>query len=86
MCFVVVRDRGSQVKMLWDKGKVTRMKSITLADIQKSNKLKKQICNNCKEQLKGTLSKGQLEKFEGIFYSAVDDYILQRKDSANGNS
>ena len=72
--------------MLWDKGKVTRMKSITLADIQKSNKLKKQICNNCKEQLKGTLSKGQLEKFEGIFYSAVDDYILQRKDSANGNS
>lgn len=37
------------------------------------------------EQLKDVLSDKQLEQFEDVFYSAVNGYILKRKDSANGN-
>ena len=59
--------------------------NITLEDIRESNRIKKETCKNCMEQLKDVLSNEQLNKFEDAFYSAVNGYILKRKDSANGN-
>lgn len=37
------------------------------------------------EQLKDILLDKQLEQFEDVFYSAINGYILKRKESANGN-
>lgn len=48
--------------------------------IKESNRIKKEMCKSCMEQLKGVLSNEQLEKFEDVFYSAVNGYILKRKD------
>ncbi len=56
------------------------MDIITLEDIKESNRIKKETCKSCMEQLKGILSNEQLEKFEDAFYSAVNGYILKRKD------
>ena len=53
--------------------------------IKESNRIKKEACKNCMEQLKNVLSDKQLEQFEDVFYSAVNGYILKRKDLANGN-
>ena len=61
------------------------MNIITLEDIRESNSIKKESCKSCMEQLKGVLSNEQLEKFEDAFYSAVNGYILKRKDSANSD-
>lgn len=55
--------------------------NITLEDIRESNRIKREICKNCIEQLKDVLSDNQLEQFEDAFYSAVNGYILKRKDS-----
>lgn len=57
------------------------MNTINIEKIQKSNQLKKETCKSCMEQLKGVLSNEELEKFEDAFYSAVNGYILKRKDS-----
>lgn len=54
-------------------------------DIKESNCLKKKICENCMEELKGVFSDDQLKRFEDAFYSAVDGYIVERKDSTNGS-
>lgn len=56
------------------------MNTITLEDIKESNRIKKETCKSCTEQLKDVLSDKQLEKFEDAFYSAVNGYILKRKD------
>ena len=48
--------------------------------IKESNRIKKESCKSCMEQLKDVLSNEQLEKFEDAFYSAVNGYILKRKD------
>lgn len=56
------------------------MNTISIEEIQKSNQLKKETCKSCMEQLNGILSNEQLEKFEDAFYSAVNGYILKRKD------
>lgn len=56
------------------------MDIITLEDIRESNHIKKETCKSYMEQLKGVLSNEQLEKFEDAFYSAVNGYILKRKD------
>lgn len=61
------------------------MDIITLEDIRESNCIKKETCKSCMEQLKDVLSDKQLGQFEDVFYSAVNGYILKRKDSANGN-
>lgn len=61
------------------------MDIITLEDIRESNRIKKETCKSCMEQLKDVLSDKQLEQFEDVFYSAVNGYILKRKDSSNGN-
>lgn len=53
--------------------------------IKESNRIKKEACKSCMEQLKDVLSDKQLEQFEDIFYSTVNGYILKRKESANGN-
>ena len=53
--------------------------------IKESNRIKKEACKNCMEQLKDVLLDKQLEQFEDAFYSAVNGYILKREDSANGN-
>lgn len=54
--------------------------NITLEDIRESNRIKRETCKNCIEQLKDVLSDNQLEQFEDAFYSAVNGYILKRKD------
>ena len=56
------------------------MNTISIEEIQKSNQLKKETCKSCMEQLKGVLSNEELEQFEDAFYSAVNGYILKRKD------
>ena len=56
------------------------MNTISIEEIQKSNQLKKESCKSCIEQLKDVLSDNQLEQFEDAFYSAVNGYILKRKD------
>ena len=48
--------------------------------IKESNRIKRETYKSCMEQLKGILSNEQLEKFEDAFYSAVNGYILKRKD------
>ena len=53
--------------------------------IKESNRIKKEACKSCKKQLKNVLSDEQLERFEDVFYSAINGYILKRKGSANGN-
>lgn len=53
--------------------------------IKESNCIKKETCKNCMEQLKDVLSDEQLEQFEDVFYSAVNGYILKRKEPVNGN-
>lgn len=55
--------------------------TISIEEIQKSNQLKKESCKSCIEQLKDILSNEELEQFEDAFYSAVNGYILKRKDS-----
>ena len=52
--------------------------------IKESNRIKKEVCKNCVEQLKDVLSDKQLEQFEDVFYSAINGYILKREDSTNG--
>lgn len=56
------------------------MDIITLEDIRESSRLKEKACKSCMEQLKGIFSDVQLQEFEGAFHSAVDGYILRRKD------
>ena len=54
-------------------------------DIKESNCLKKRICENCMEELKGIFSDDQLKLFEESFYRATAGVILERKDSVNGS-
>jgi hypothetical protein len=42
------------------------MDIITLENIRESNRIKKETCKSCMEQLKGVLSNEQLEKLEKI--------------------
>lgn len=52
--------------------------------LNESEYLKELICNSCKEQLKGTLSIEQLEKFEDVFYTSAEKYLFSRKkENAN---
>lgn len=53
--------------------------SVTMEDIIASNRAKTETCNNCKESLKGILTSEQLEKFEDVFYTATQDYIIRRQ-------
>lgn len=61
------------------------MSTFYIKNINESNRLKKKICENCMEELKGIFSDNQLKRFEDVFYSALNGCILKRKDSANGN-
>ena len=55
------------------------MPVITMEDIIESNRLKKEACDNCKEDLKDKLTPEQLKKFEDAFYSAANGYLFSRK-------
>lgn len=55
------------------------MAAITMEDIIESNRLKKEACNNCKEDLKDKLTPEQLQKFEDVFYSTAKGYLFSRK-------
>lgn len=55
------------------------MRTITLKDIRESNRIKKEICESCMEDLKGVLSDDQLKKFEETFYDAVAGAVLGKK-------
>lgn len=52
----------------------------TMEDIIRSNRIKKEACEECKEDLKNILTSEQLEKFEEAFYSAAKGYIFRRKE------
>lgn len=47
-------------------------------DIKESNCLKKRICENCMEELKGIFSDDQLKRFEESFYKATAGAVLER--------
>lgn len=55
------------------------MPVITMEDIIESNRLKKEECDNCKEDLKDKLTPEQLQKFEDVFYTAAKKYLFSRK-------
>lgn len=60
------------------------MATITMEDIIESNRLKKEACDNCKEDLKDKLTPEQLQKFEDVFYTAAKGYLFSRKkENAN---
>ncbi len=56
------------------------MEIITPKDIKESNRIKKETCKSCKEQLKGILSDEQLKQFEDAFFSAVKGYTFRRQE------
>lgn len=51
----------------------------TMEDVIESNRLKKEACDNCKEDLKDKLTPEQLQKFEDAFYSAAKSNLFSRK-------
>ena len=57
------------------------MAAITIEEIIESNRIKKEACNNCKEELKDKLMPEQLQKFEDAFYSASKGYLFKRKEN-----
>lgn len=57
------------------------MPVVTMEDIIESNRLKKEACNNCKEELKDKLTPEQLQKFEDAFYSASKGCLFKRKEN-----
>ena len=48
--------------------------------IEESERIKNQIINECKDQLKGVLSDDELKKFEIAFWSATDRYLFKKKE------
>lgn len=57
--------------------KVIGMENI--AKIQ-SDKLKKELYENCAEELKGIFTPEQLNQFQQVYYSVMDKYILSPKE------
>lgn len=57
------------------------MSVITMEQIIKSNTIKKETCNKCKDELQNIFSPEQLSKFEEIFYSVSKDYLFSRKEN-----
>ena len=55
------------------------MNAFHVKDIKESNRIKKEICENCKEDLKEVLSNDQLNKFENCFYGAIANAVLGRR-------
>lgn len=51
--------------------------------INESNRIKDEVCNNCKSQLKGALSDNDLQIFEDIFYKVASGYVLREKRGLN---
>jgi len=49
-------------------------------DIRKSNRLKKEICESCMEELKGIFTDDQLKRFEESFYKATNNMVLERRE------
>lgn len=56
------------------------MKKITLEVIEESERLKKEMCESCMEDLKGIFTKEQLQRFEAVFYSNMVGRIFERKE------
>lgn len=56
------------------------MSTFYIKNIKESNRLKKKICENCMEELKGVFSDDQLKKFEESFYKATADVVLEKKE------
>lgn len=44
-----------------------------------SNNIKREACENCKNQLKGILSDDEMKLFEDSFYKATERYVFKRK-------
>ena len=55
------------------------MCAFSIKDIRESNRIKKEICESCMEDLKDVLSDDQLKKFEDCFYGATANAILERR-------
>lgn len=55
------------------------MAAITMEDIIESNHLKKEGFNALRNDMKGIMSKAQLDKLEEVFMSCTDDYLFRRK-------
>ena len=55
------------------------MDIITLEDIRESNRIKKETCESCMEDLKGVLSDDQMKMFEWVFYRAFAGVVLGKR-------
>ena len=47
--------------------------------VDESNRLKKEACDNCADQLRNILSVEQLREFAEAFYSVAAGYVFKRK-------
>lgn len=56
------------------------MSAITMEQMIRSNAIKKETCNKCKEDLQNILTQEQLQKFEEVFYSATKNHVFIRKE------
>lgn len=57
--------------------------AITIDDIRESNRIKKEVIQNCRSDLKDKLTPEQLDKFEDIFYSVSEKYLFRRKNNTS---
>ena len=55
------------------------MPAITMDKIIESNRLKKEVVENCKRGFQGKLSQEDLQKFEKVFYEVSAKYLFSRK-------
>lgn len=51
------------------------MAAITIEDIRESNRLKKEKCSEVKEAMKDILTEEQLEEFDNVFNSIMDNVL-----------
>lgn len=57
--------------------------AITIDDVRESNRIKKEVIQNCRSDLKDKLTPEQLDKFEDIFYSVSEKYLFRRKNNTS---
>ena len=57
----------------------SKRKRKTSRDIIESNRIKNEVCDNCKAALKDKLTPEQLEIFEAVFYMESSQYVFSKK-------
>ena len=57
------------------------MRSVTkMEEVNKSNQLKRKVCNGCLRRLEGVLTNEQIKKFKEAFYLASKGYVFSENE------